>query len=189
MGQQSMKKYLYPAILIFVIIASLPQPGILYSKPLYYKDFSLGNNKKNILSILSRQKYTQQEIYYDSNDRYIGGVKVKSENSIKIIIKQYMEKEEILLVFDNNDILFDIYTKKSPIDLRDYIDHKINMTEIYGKPAEELAYGKYIVAWSLDKKCHAVYLIYDQEKEYMIINMRDNNLDKNYMPRQGLNDH
>lgn len=173
--------------LITVIITSfaiqLLWANSLFSKTLNYKDFALGENRKNIISILNKQKYVQHSIFYESNDRFVNGIKVKPENSIKIIIKQYMEKEEILLVFDNNGILFDIYTKKKPIDIRDYVDYRINLIGTYGKPIEEQSVkGIHILAWSLNKKKNAVYLIYDSINGNIIINFRDVSLNANYEP-------
>ncbi|MBN2402425.1 MAG: hypothetical protein JXN64_08485 [Spirochaetes bacterium] len=170
-------------IIITAVIIQFLSADIVHSKNLSYKDFALGNRRKNIITILNKQKYIHHSIFYESNDRYINGIKVKPENSIKIIIKNYMEKEEILLVFDNNDLLFDIYTKKKPIDIRDYVDYRISLIETYGRPVEEQTVnGKYILAWSLNKKRNAVYLIYDSVNENLIINIRDAYLNSSYEP-------
>jgi hypothetical protein len=171
-----------PVIFLAIVIPFF-FANILFSKTLSYKDFAIGDNRKNVISILNKQKYSHHSIFYESNDRFINGIKVKPENSIKIVIKQYMEKEEILLVFDNNGLLFDIYTKKKPMDIRDYADYRISMIETYGKPAEEQTVnGKHILAWSLNKNRNAVYLIYDSVNENLIINIRDLYLNANYEP-------
>ena len=94
-----------------------------------------------------------------------------------------MEKEEILLVFDNNGILFDIYAKKSPMDSRDYVDYRMSFTEAYGKPSEDQEVnGRHVLAWSLNKNRNAVYLIYDASNENLIINIRDLYLNAKYEP-------
>lgn len=168
---------------VFFTLSIFLFSDFLYSKPLSYKEFSLGENKKNVLSMLSRQKYSRYQIYHDSNDRFVGDIKVKPENSIKIVINNYMEKEEVLLVFDAGDILFDIYVRKKPMDMRDYIDHRIGMIESYGKPEEQQFINeKHIIAWRLNKKRNAVYLIYNNEDESIIINIRDLYLNMKYSP-------
>ncbi len=175
--------YIIKILITFAI--PLLYAEVLYSKPLplFYKDFVLGENKKNILSILSKQKYSRHLIFHDSNDRFLNGIKVKAENSIKIIIKQYMEREEILLVFNADEILFDIYTKKKPADIRDFIDQKIYMSEIYGKPADEqVVKDTHILVWSFMKRRYAVYLLFDSINENLIINMRDTYLNMKYEP-------
>jgi hypothetical protein len=173
----------YFKIITAAFFIALYFTGNLYSKPLFYKDFVLGDSKKNITVVLSSQKYSKHLIYYDSNDRYINGIKIKSENSIKIIINQYMEKEEILLVFDTGNILFDIYIKKKPADIRDFIDHRINMIETYGKPADDQTANELnILAWTLEKKKYALYLIFDSANENLLINMRDVQLNLKYQP-------
>lgn len=169
--------------IIFLIVSLSLFSNLLYSKPLSHREFSLGDNKRNILTLLGKQKYSQHQIYYDSNDRFIGEIKVKPENSIKIVIKSYMEKEEVFLVFDSSDILFDIYIKKTPMDIRDYIDYRVGLIESYGKPDEQQFINeKHIIVWRLNKKRNAVYLIYNSDDESIVINIRDLHLKMKYEP-------
>lgn len=169
-------------ILTPVIIALLGS-GLLSAKPVQYKEFILGDSKENILKIISRYKYSRHTIYLDNNDRYIDDIKVKSENSIKIIIKRHMEKEELLLVFNSKNILFDIYTRTRPVDIRDYIDYKVYMNSRYGRPvAEQTLNSKHIITWRMNKRRNALYLIYSSRKKSLLINMRDTMLNMNYSP-------
>ncbi len=169
------------SILIIAYLIPLLYGGTIDQKPPGYKAFFIGDNKKNVLNILQRQKYSKHSIYYDNNDRYINGIKVKSENSIKIVITRYMEKEEILLVFDDSNTLFDIYSVKKPMDIRDYIDYRVYMIGRYGKPVEEqVVKGKHILAWSLNKKKHVIYMIFDSTEKSIMINIRDTYLNMKY---------
>jgi hypothetical protein len=165
-----------------VFIVFLFTANLVAAKPLYYKDFILGDSKKNVLLIL-KQKYSRYQIYYESNDRFINGIKVKAENSIRIIIKKYMEKEEVLLAFDSDNILFEIFTKKTPSDLRDFINLKILLTEIYGKPADyDTVKDTHILFWNFEKKKYYAYLIFDSSRDDLIISLRDEYLNIKYDP-------
>jgi hypothetical protein len=168
-------------IILIAYIIPLLYGGGLYQNPPGYKEFNIGDKKKNVLNILLRQKYSKHSIYYNNNDRYIGGIKVKSENSIKIVINSDMEKEEILLVFDADDILFDIYSRKRPMDIRDYIDYRVYMIGKYGKPVDEqVVSGRHILAWSLNRKRHVIYMIFNNVKKNIMINYRDTYLNMKY---------
>ena len=172
-----MKKIITIAISIPLICATVYE-----SKLLKYRDFVIGDIKQNILLILKKHRYASHSIYYDNNDRYIDGIKVKSDNSIKIIINKHMEREEILLVFDKNDILFDLYSKKIPMDIRDYIDHKVYLTNTYGTPVEDVVNGQHILAWSINRRRHVLYLIYSSTSRSLLFNMRDTYLNMKYAP-------
>ncbi|MBN2040009.1 MAG: hypothetical protein JW864_08215 [Spirochaetes bacterium] len=170
-------------VIINLSVILILSTGIIKAEPVQYKEFALGDTRSNILKIISKNKYSQHKIYSDNNDRFFEGIRVKSENSIKIIIKRKMEKEDILLVFDKNNILFDIYTRKQPMDIRDFIDYKVYMSNMYGSPvAEETLRDRKIITWRLNRKRNALYLIYIDKKKSLLINMRDTMLNLNYAP-------
>lgn len=163
-------------LLLYIILPA--SPGISPTpNDLQYREFKLWAKKTDVLQILKNNKYSQYSIYKDNNDIYFGGLKVEPGNSIKITMPGYMKKEEIFLVFNEQDILLDIYARIRPADLRDFIDYRIYMINTYGNPLEDQSSGNQkILAWRFNKQKHAVYLIYDSSKSSIIINYRDNYL-------------
>lgn len=170
-------------LLLYMLLAS--SSGAAASNDLQYKEFRLWAKKAEVLQILNSSKYAQYSIYKNNNDIYFGGLRVEPENSIKIIMPGYMNKEEILLVFNEQDILLDIYARIKPADIRDFIDYRNSMVTVYGSPVEEETSGNQkILTWRFKKQKLGVYLIYNSKESSLIINCRDNSLMMKYTQKK-----
>jgi hypothetical protein len=170
---------IFTLLITGLMLAQEPSGSLTVS----YNDFKIGDSKEAVIGIITGKKYVNYNIYYENNDRFLGGIKIKSENSIKLSAIRYMEKEDIILVFNNKDILFDIYSRIRPADIRFYSELKSYYTHLYGNPASEKIDEQTILSWSLNKKRHAAHLIYDNGDKSIILNFRDLNLDAKYIPK------